>query len=434
MRRGLSLFLAAVCVVVMALAPAHATVPTGNHEDGPFQYMIADDGSAVVTKYMGTGGMVDVPALLNGIPVMEIYEKAFYRCDTVTSVTLPEGLRSIGDYAFYGCKSLRAIPLPSTLVRVGRWAFVGCDMMNSFLLPRAVREVGDGAFSACKQLTAIETEEGNPVYQSQDGVLLGSQSYGWGIDETPARDAQGDARWGGAVWSFVAYPMARPGDSYEVPEGVEAIAPRAFADCDGLRRVNLPASLRFIGDAAFSSCGNLAKADLPEGLRHIGSGAFYWCSALQSAHIPATVETIMAYAFGNCAGIDAFSVEPGNPVFDAQDGALYDRQAGILLAWPQASPATSASLRPGTTAIAHAAFMNCSALTSVTLPEGLQSIGQDAFRNCEKLTRLRVPDTVTEIGAGAFALWDGDMVLEVREGTTALRYAVDNQLKYEVVP
>ena len=83
--------------------------------------------------------------------------------------------------------------------------------------------------------------------------------------------------------------------------------------------------------------------------------------------------------------------------------------------------------------MSQAAFINCAGLQEVTLPEGLVSIGQDAFRNCEGLNVLYIPPTVTDIGPEAFVVWGGGFTLEVKEGSPALAYAQENQLKYEIV-
>ena len=67
-----------------------------------------------------------------------IHSDAFYNCDSLTSITLPEGLTSIGDYAFYSCSNLTSITLPSSLTSIGGRAFYGCSGLTSLTLPSSL--------------------------------------------------------------------------------------------------------------------------------------------------------------------------------------------------------------------------------------------------------------------------------------------------------
>lgn len=401
----------AVTLVFLANLPrALASVPLGMYASGPYLYVLGEDGGAVITGYTGKEEDVLVPESLDGLPVTGIGDKAFSKLDFIRSIRLPEGVRCIGDRAFTSCKALKGILLPPALEKVGPWAFVGCDSLESVAVPARVAEIGDGAFSACKALREILVDKGNPVFESREGVLFNN-----------------------ATWTLAAYPTAREGAEYQVPEGTQTIGARAFVDCDQLQQVVLPPSLRIIGTAAFSGCDSLVRADLPEGVQTVGSAAFYWCVRLQSCRIPASVETVMAYAFINCSSIAGFQVDVANARFSAPQGALYNRESLEFLAWPPASPAREAAVPEGAKAVAHAAFMNCAALEKITLPEGLERIGQDAFRNCGELKGLYVPPSVTEIGTGAFAVWEGGFVLQVVEGSAAHAYAQQNKVDFEVV-
>ena len=68
-----------------------------------YRYVLLEDGSARITGYKGEDAELTISGELDGHPVREIGEVAFYKCNTLTAVALPEGLTSIGESAFEYC-------------------------------------------------------------------------------------------------------------------------------------------------------------------------------------------------------------------------------------------------------------------------------------------------------------------------------------------
>ena len=85
---------------------------------------------------------------------------AFYKCNNLTSILLPECVTSIGNYAFSGCSSLTSIVLPECVTSIGNYAFSGCSSLTSIVLPECVTSIGNYAFSGCSSLTSIVLPEG----------------------------------------------------------------------------------------------------------------------------------------------------------------------------------------------------------------------------------------------------------------------------------
>ncbi len=86
-------------------------VPAGAEEEeifdsGDFRYRVLEDGTAEITDYDVFATELDVPANLDGKTVTSIGEDAFYDCDSLTSITLPDSVTSIGDSAFDECNNL----------------------------------------------------------------------------------------------------------------------------------------------------------------------------------------------------------------------------------------------------------------------------------------------------------------------------------------
>ena len=72
-----------------------------------------------------------------------------------TSITIPNGVTSIGNYAFMGYKALASITIPNSVTSIGRLAFAECRALASITIPDSVTSIGSLAFSACTALTSI---------------------------------------------------------------------------------------------------------------------------------------------------------------------------------------------------------------------------------------------------------------------------------------
>ena len=117
-------------------------------QDGDYTYTVSG-GNATITAYTGTGGAISIPATLGGFPTVAIGDNAFLVKNTLTSVTFPSSLTSIGNYAFKACTGLTSVGI----------------------IPGGVISIGEGVFSSCTGLTSINVDASNTAYISQDGVL-----------------------------------------------------------------------------------------------------------------------------------------------------------------------------------------------------------------------------------------------------------------------
>ena len=90
-------------------------------------------------------------------------------------------------------------------------------------------------------------------------------------------------------------------EKYEVPEGIERVAPKAFYKCDRLVSIKLPSTLKEIGDMAFFNCWQTSLITIPDGVEKIGNDAFSYCSNMKYAmFIPASVKSIGHHCFYKC--------------------------------------------------------------------------------------------------------------------------------------
>ena len=92
--------------------------------------------------------------------VDDIGIEAFFYRNALQSVTLPEGLQTIGDGAFSGCSALQSVTLPEGLQNIGERAFSYCDALQSITLPEELQTIGESAFTNCTALQSVTLPEG----------------------------------------------------------------------------------------------------------------------------------------------------------------------------------------------------------------------------------------------------------------------------------
>lgn len=117
----------------------------------PFKETETYIGDIVIPETVGYNG--------NVYKVVGIDNYAFYNCSGLTSITIPEGVTSIGEMAFYDCSSLTSVTIPEGVTSIGDYAFDGCRGLTSVTIPEGVTSIGNGAFSRCSGLTSINIPE-----------------------------------------------------------------------------------------------------------------------------------------------------------------------------------------------------------------------------------------------------------------------------------
>ena len=148
--RVLSAFLAVA--MLLTLLPAAAFAAPAPESD--FEYG-ASNGRAIITKYKGAGGTVEIPATLGGYPVTGIKMQAFIECTSLKSVSMPESMTWIGDSAFAGCTGLKQVEFSPNLTAIGSKSFYSCNGLTSVVVPDKVTSIESLAFFGCLNLESI---------------------------------------------------------------------------------------------------------------------------------------------------------------------------------------------------------------------------------------------------------------------------------------
>ena len=117
-----------------------------------------NNSTITITKYTGPGGVVIIPDTINGLPVTSINWSAYSSTTKllgVTSVTVPNGVTSIGHDAFYNCHNLTSITIPDSVTNIGRYAFYYCTNLADVAIPTGITVITNFVFSYCSSLTNI---------------------------------------------------------------------------------------------------------------------------------------------------------------------------------------------------------------------------------------------------------------------------------------
>ena len=279
---------------------------------------------------------------------------------------------SIDSYAFDYCESLTSITIPNSVRSISDYAFSGAGL-TSITIPKNVTSIGEGILKGCG-LTTIVVESGNTVYDSRDNC--------------------------NAIIETASNTLIAGCSNTTIPNSVTSIGTLAFATCVGLTSITIPSGVTSIGYMAFSECMNLTSITTPNSLISIEDGAFRDCSVLSSITISKNVTSIGWSTFWGCSSLTSIVVEQGNTVYDSRNNC----NAIILSASNTLLVGCQNTIIPNTvTDIYERAFSGCPGLTSITIPESVTSIGWEAFQGCWKLTTVTIPESVTSIGDGAFA-------------------------------
>lgn len=202
--------------------------------------------------------------------VTGISDHAFYECDNLTSVVIPNTVKDIGEMAFYNCTHLTSATLPDSLKTIAKYAFYGCAL-TSISLPKAVTSIGEAAFVCGATLTDLSVDAENAVYDCRNGCNA--------IIETATNTLVL-----GCMNSFI-------------PDEVTAIGDYAFTFCSGMTAINFPKGLKKIGRYSILGCEGLTSVVVPDGVETIGSSAFRECYGLKSYVLGSGLTSISNGAF-----------------------------------------------------------------------------------------------------------------------------------------
>lgn len=223
--------------------------------NGTISYEI-DNNEVIITHYSGEDTNLEIPSEIDGKSVTTIGKHVFRDCDSLTSITIPNSVTSIG---------------------------VHISLLKKF--SDSVNNIGAYIFSGCSSLTSINVEKDNKYFSSQDGILFNKDKS-----------------------KLLCYPCGKKEELYTIPDSVINIESDAFRECYNLTSIKIPRSVTSIGDGSFFDCRALKSITIPSSVTDIGSTAFMNCIELKSITIPNSIINIKSYLFSRCINLTSITI------------------------------------------------------------------------------------------------------------------------------
>ena len=207
---------------------------------------------------------ITIPSSVESIKYLE-EEFGAFAYSALESITFAEGsqLKSISPYAFYYCDALKSIDLPNSLTTIGNGAFLECYALKSVTLGSSVKSIGNWTFADCRALESVTFAEGSQLTSIGDNAFYTCSAL----------------------------------SSITLPNTVTTVGAKAFHYCTKLESATLSNSMEAIPDNMFYNCAQLKEITIPESVTSIGEYAFYNCASLKNITIGKSVESIGAWAF-----------------------------------------------------------------------------------------------------------------------------------------
>lgn len=377
------------------------TIPSEdkNKVSGAYEYRLTADGLAEIIKYKGADDKVLIPDELDGVKVGSIGDMAFSYCQSMTEVTIPEGITKIGDNAFGWCSFLESVSISDSVKDTGANPFINCD-----------------------RLKKIKVSKENKYLRSEGATLFGKEdkrliTFGISSGDVDCVVPEGTLIIGKQAFSDRHYIK-----KIVLPNSLTAIEDQAFERCMALTDINIPLSLRSIGKYSFSYCNSLPAIELNEGLLKISSHAFHNCIALAMIKIPDSVNEIgdNPFTFFDEGWITDVMVSEDHPCLEYEGGALYSKPDKRLIYVSPTAGTGIFTVKEGTKIIGAYAFDECKGLEGVKIPESVSVISNGAFVDCQSLEDAVIPESVNEIGDFAFAGCSGLKDINIPKAVTRI--------------
>ena len=342
----------------------------------------------------------------------------FFENSKISEIDLPDGLETIGNYAFSGCSSLSSISLPQSLTDIGIEAFKetaianaeipsqitylknglfeNCTALESADLPEALKQIGDKVFKGAEKLAAVNMPSGV--------TDIGAEAFYGCKDLTGFVDSDGVVR-------------------FYLPEGITAVSDGCFAYCPLKTSFTIPDQILSIGDAAFKNT-YLKELTISESLKSIGAEAFSG-SELKVLTVPDSLESLGEKAFA--AGKFTSATVPVKFIYNIRSwldhaailesltvtgtGTVGHNPDGVAVSAPldEYGYIEKVIIEDTVTGIGEAAFAGLGKLKTVTIGDGVKTIGNNAFgldgKGCYMLETVNIGSGVSSIGEKIFAGW-----------------------------
>ena len=352
--RSIAMIIMVVILVVAVIAVAVALIVVSEFnvsrkEEGGFVYSLSH-GQATILEYTGEDVNVVIPDELGGRPVVAVAEKAFYKNGEISSITIESDADNftIGAQAFSDMDSLVSVVLPDGLKTIPSRAFSGCDSLTEVTMGNGVESIEEYAFSECPTLANIY------------------------ISTTSGGKGSGDSDYN------TSYNMTMPSSLKTI--GNFAFYRSITASSATTRKILFNAALTTIGQSAFDGCNRIAfidyaDADTAVSLTEIGNNAFYGCTSLR----------FVKNTTGGASGVFFLTKALDDRVLESIGGGAFD---GCAYSSTASSNRAVLNIYEDTASIGDYAFRNVKSIKTVNFYASNPDLGEGAFYGASNLTTV----------------------------------------------
>lgn len=416
-----------VASIVIAAIPVNSLSSENTDVTRPSDFQI--EGSKLL-KYTGTASVVSVP---NGVKT--IGESAFDNNSNLKKISFPDGLKEIAYAAFNGCNNLAEVDIPDSIEEIGTAAFANCSSLEKVTIGTGLSKLGTGVFVGCKKLSivifksaehfvlnynAIFDENQKKLYE----VLPGQKNNIFIIPPTVSK-----------IMPYAFYGIDNIEEVY-LSKDLQEIPPYAFSNCTGLKTITIPYATNLLDIKSFENCVNLSEVNISKSVSYIAPSAFDGCFKLK-INAPEGSYADEWYRKFLTNNVDKIEKEEAEEVIDNVDetiigdyisetivvarkavffidntaltvhGKEYDPSAiiadmeGVLKTETNGKGLSLPKLAILNDTISDKAFYADSSLYSYDIPKDITGIGDFAFARTP-LKEITIPEGVTNIGYGAF--------------------------------
>lgn len=399
--------------------------------------------------------------LSNITGMTKIPDEAFSNYYELKKVVLPTSLENISKKAFFCCEKLESLNIPENVSVIGPHAFVA-SKLESIIIPKNVSIIED-SFCQCKNLASVEIK---------GSIEIIKESAFYGCENLKT------VKFNGYVKNIDGYAFldCKALKSINLKEGLEKIGDSAFVNCKELTSLKLPSTVKILGSRFIHGCSKITKITLPKSLdmksssseliyknEHIkeivleeGIKTFdvniYGCVNLEKISIPSTLtpnEYGNFHSFSECSKLN-FKVSPNSKTFSTMKNGsiLVSKDKKKMYAWPSASGkikipdeielyqdylfSGNEKIEEITSSknITQYERFDCKGVKKFIIPEGVKEIDNLDVLSFENLEIFQIPSTLTFIGHKGTAKYDPDVIKIPTFNSQKVKFKVgkENQL------
>ena len=419
--------------------------------DSMFDYLLLNDGNAMITGYKGSESSLVIPEKIEGHTVTVLGSKfsaGTYSVKNIRSITIPntmttiepgalflagnltdiriaedhpvmsfedgalynrsekrlmlylqsskadhfdipDGIKYIEERAFYR-SGLISVRVPGTVEYIGRECFDQSYRLKDVRLEEGLKSIGEKSFDNCDKLKQIVIPAS--VTDIEEAAFTDNHLR----EILVARDNQAFIVSDGALINtrdgvLIAYPEYSEAESCIIPDGVTRIGNYAFYRAHHLKKIVFPDGLLEIGRGAFFSCNHLTAIDLPDSVVRLEDSAFGDNGETVQLHISAGLTEIVNNF--NDLGISELQI-------------------------------------PETVTTIKGSFCSLRNLTEVVIPGGVNRISHGSFAFCRNLASITIPASVTAFTCTFIGSAEA-LVVRTEPGSCVEQYCRDHQMPYE---